>query len=510
MRLTAGAWVRVFADVVLLQIALILALAARFYVVVSFEDLGETTVGELLSIYQSWYLRTTVPLTGLCLLVFYVTGFYTRGQSYQSRYKVLVVVQAVSVSFLIYISAVLFFNVYDGELSFAKAAMVLAWVFSIILLAGARVWSHIWRRAVQPEEERHARAASSQRRVLVIGGAGYIGSALIPKLLDAGYRVRVLDLFLYGESPLEEVKSHPNLQLVEGDFRQVDKVVEAVQDVEAVVHLGAIVGDPACNLDESLTIDINLSSTRMIAELARTHGVQKFIFASTCSVYGASPETLDERSEVGPLGIYGHTKLASEKVLRGMADGRFMPTILRFSTIYGLSGRTRFDLVVNLLAAKAKIDGEITVHNGDQWRPFVHVDDAARAIVAVLESPAATIGNEIFNVGSNEQNYTISQIGELIHEKVIGSKIISTDTDGDRRNYRVDFSKIRNLLDFHPKWTVEAGVDQVLEAITSGRVTDYRDPAYSNVAFLTREGTAGLARDRWARDLIEDLTGQQS
>jgi nucleoside-diphosphate-sugar epimerase len=313
---------------------------------------------------------------------------------------------------------------------------------------------------------------------------------------------------MFGEEPLASVRNHPNLELVKGDFRQVDKVVQAMQGVEAVVHLGGIVGDPACSLDEALTIDVNLSATKMIADLAKSHGVTRFVFASTCSVYGASPRMLDERSEVRPLGIYGHTKYASEKVLLDMASTSFTPTILRFATIYGLSGRTRFDLVVNLLTAKAKLDGEITVHNGNQWRPFVHVDDAARSVVAVLEAPLATVANEIFNVGSSDQNFTITQVGELIQQQVIAAKLITSEEDKDRRDYRVDFSKIRNLLDFQTTWTVEEGIQQVLEAIASGRVVNYRDPQYSNVAFLSQEGTAGLARDRWARELIEDLTNQ--
>jgi nucleoside-diphosphate-sugar epimerase len=459
--------------------------------------------------YQSWYLRTAAPLTLLCLFIFYITGFYTRGETYQSRHKVLVVIRAVSIGFLIYISTVLFFNIYDGRLAFAKAAMLLAWFFSILLLAGARVWNQLWQWVSRSETETVAGShADSTRRVLVIGGGGYIGSALVPRLLDAGYRVRVLDIMMFGDTALNRVREHPNLELVRGDFRQVDKVVQAMQGVESVVHLGAIVGDPACSLDEALTIDINLSSTKMIADLARTHGVKRFVFASTCSVYGASPNTLDERSEVKPLGIYGHTKYASEKVLQSMAGATFAPIILRFATIYGLSGRTRFDLVVNLLTAKAKLDGEITVHNGDQWRPFVHVEDAARAVLAVLEAPLANVANEVFNVGSNEQNYTIRELGELIHQQVITARLITSDDAKDRRDYRVDFSKIRQLVNYQVTWTIQEGVQQVLEAIASGRVVDYRDPQYSNVAYLSQEGTAGLARDRWARELIEGLANQ--
>ena len=497
------------ADVALLQLALISALALRFYFVANFEGLEGVTVNELISLYQRWYLTTSLPLTALCLFIFYTTGFYTRGVTYQSRYKVLVVIQAVSVSFLIYICTVLFFNVYDGELSFAKAAMLMAWGISILLLSGARVWNQIWRSTAERDYRVSKSPADTDGPILVIGGGGYIGSALLPKLLEAGHRVRVLDMMLFGREPLEAVAGHPRLELIQGDFRLPDQLAVAMQGAKAIVHLGAIVGDPACNLDEELTIDVNLASTKMIADMACRLGIGRFIFASTCSVYGASPNLLDERSEVRPLGIYGFTKYASEKLLQEMAGPTFQPTILRFATIFGFSGRTRFDLVVNLLSAKAKLDGEITVHNGDQWRPFVHVEDAARAITTVLASPIATVGNEIFNVGGNSLNYTILQIGEMIQQQVISAKLIVTETKDDRRDYRVDFSKIRDLLDYHTTWTVEEGVQQVLEAIASGRVVDYRDPQYSNVAFLSQEGTEGLARDRWARELIQDLTNQE-
>ena len=184
--------------------------------------------------------------------------------------------------------------------------------------------------------------------MLVIGGGGYIGSALLPKLLDSGYHVRLLDLLIFGDEPIQKILNHPRLEVRRGDFRHVEQVADALQGVDSVVHLGAIVGDPACNLDEELTIEVNLTATRMIAELAKASGVERLVFASTCSVYGATEEMLDERSIVKPISLYGHTKLASERVLLAMANDRFQPTILRFSTIYGLSGRTRFDLVVNL------------------------------------------------------------------------------------------------------------------------------------------------------------------
>ena len=494
------------ADALLLQIAMVVALAFRFISVAVQQrwqpDGSGYTYQKLLDMYQRWYATTSIPLTATCLLIFTAIGFYTRGRYYQNRYKVLVVVQAVTVGYVFYGFAMLFFG---GNLEFSKIALALAWALSIVLLAGARVWTAIWRRA---DDSHLSPSDENAGHVLVIGGGGYIGSALIPKLLDAGLHVRILDMLLFGEEPLAGIKNHERLEIVEGDLRRPDQVAEAMRGVESVIHLGAIVGDPACALDESLTIDVNLSATLSIAGLAKSHGIKRFVFASTCSVYGACDEILDERSEVHPVSLYGHTKHASEKILADITSPNFQPTILRFGTIYGLSGRTRFDLVVNLLTAKAKIDGVITIQDGDQWRPFVHVDDAAAAVSSVLQAPLEVVGGEIFNVGSNEQNTTIRGVGELIHQQVPGAELTETATGNDRRNYRVDFSKIRNLVDFNPAWTLESGIQQVLEAITSGKVENYKDPQYSNVAFLTREGTDGLAHDRWARELIENLQGQ--
>ena len=235
-------------------------------------------------------------------------------------------------------------------------------------------------------------ATRREKSVLVIGGAGYIGSALLPKLLAEGYRVRVLDLFLYGTNPIASVLDHPELEIVRADFRRVDALVAGMQGVDHLVHLGGIVGDPACAIDEDLTIDVNLAATRLIGEVAKGNGIKHFVFASTCSVYGAADELLTENSALNPLSLYARSKVASEKLLLEMADDRFTPIIVRFGTIHGLSGRTRFDLVVNLLSAKAVFEGCITVFGGDQWRPFLHVDDAALRRRPVAVSAAADAG----------------------------------------------------------------------------------------------------------------------
>jgi len=346
-----------------------------------------------------------------------------------------------------------------------------------------------------------------RKPVLLIGGAGYIGSGLLPKLLDSGYRVRLLDAFLYGDDPIARWKDHPNLEVVNADFRRVDVVVRAMQGVQAVIHLGAIVGDPACALDEELTIETNLLATRMIAEVTKGQGIERFIFASSCSVYGASDSFLHEDSALHPVSLYARSKIACENVLLDMKTDTFRPVILRFSTIYGLSGRIRFDLVVNLLTAKAIVDKAITVFGSDQWRPFLHVDDAALAVHCALKAPEHALRQMIFNVGSDDQNYTLGDVGRLIKSLVPAADLQFYDNDSiDRRNYRVDFSRINRCMTFATAWKLEDGIHQVIDTIRSGHIKDYRSPLYSNARFLSEEiGPQSLrfAQQRWIRDVLE-------
>lgn len=444
-----------------------------------------------------------VALGVLGLLTFYLSGFYTRGRAYRSRYKVLIVSQAVSLAYLELSGLCLFL---PHVVSAPRAAILLSWAISLGLLVGARLWAAVWARVVLSERSRQAvQATPPSKHVLLIGGAGYIGSALLPKLLDKGYRVRLMDLFIYGEDSIAKVREHPSLEIVRADFRQVDKVVWAMRDVDAVIHLGAIVGDPACELDEACTIEVNLTATRLIAEVAKGHGVGRFIFASTCSVYGASDELLDERSALNPLSLYARSKMASEQVLLRMATEYFHPVILRFGTIFGMSGRTRFDLVANLLTAKAVVEGKITVYGSDQWRPFLHVDDAARSLLAVLEAPLDQVRCEVFNVGCNSQNYTLGQLGAAINDLVPTAELVSSPSDPkDRRNYRVDFCKIGERLGFETRWSLEDGIRQVIHVLRSGQVKDYRDAQYSNVKFLSEEfGLESLkTRNGWESDIL--------
>jgi len=506
--------VRVIADMIMVNMAVILSLALRLLWVVA--D-GNSTSGLSYRLtfwnYARVFLNNSWALTLICLIVFSMSGFYTYGRFYRGRYKALIVFQAVSLAYIIFgfvtylaQSTVLLGNLSE-LLNFQRGALLLAWALSTLMLMAARGWATVWKGVIKAENARLNRPETKRiQNVLVIGGAGYIGSALLPKLLEAGYNVRLLDLLIYGTEPIHEWLNHPHLEVIKADFRQVEKVVQAMNGMDAVVHLGGLVGDPACALDEQLTIDINLMATRMIAEVAKGSGIAHFIFASTCSVYGASDEMLDERSELRPVSLYARSKIASEKVLLKMADDTFAPIILRFSTIYGFSGRSRFDLVVNLLTAKAVVDNEITVFGGDQWRPFLHVSDAAQAILRVLKMPLNAVRNQIFNVGSNEQNYQIKQVAELIQKRVPSAKIISNDEITDKRNYWVNFNKISRTLGFVPEWTVERGIDQVIEAIRSGKIKDYRDAKYSNIEFLKQQGIYLLTSNHtnWPLELLKE------
>jgi nucleoside-diphosphate-sugar epimerase len=503
---------RMAADVILVNVAVISSLVGRIlYEIIFVPPEIAFNLKNTLLIYVEQYLNSAWLLTLICVLVFTANGFYTYGRYYRGRYKVLVVTQAVSVAFLIFGSLVYFID-YREYFYIPRGAFALSWVLVVLFLVTARVWAKLWNNVIAAERALTDRSHERKiRTVLVIGGAGYIGSALLPKLLDKGYRVHILDLLIYGDDPIKEYLNHPRLKVIQADFRQVDKVVEAVRDVDAVIHLGALVGDPACQLDEDLTIQINLMATRMIAEVSKGSGVSRLIFASTCSVYGASEEMLDERSELNPVSLYARSKIASEKVLLKMSDERFAPVILRFGTIYGLSGRTRFDLVVNLLAAKAMVERKITLFGGEQWRPFLHVDDAALAVLQVLEAPLTLVRNQVFNVGSNEQNFTIKQIGTIVQNQAPEAELVNVETSFDPRNYWVNFSKFSKTLAFKPNWTVDQGVEQVIEALRSGKVKDYTDARYSNVKFLTEEGIYRLARkdegwayeDGWAYRLLD-------
>jgi len=320
------------------------------------------------------------------------------------------------------------------------------------------------------------------KNILVTGGAGYIGSVLVRKLIKAGYKVKVIDKLLFGAKPVRKLKSSPNFTLVQGDILDTDLLKKMLVDVDAVVHLAAIVGEPACLSKKDIALKTNYLGTIYLARLCKAYGIKKFIYTSTCSTYGQQEEKdfLKEKSQLRPVDFYGETKIYAEREIMKLMDKDFAPTILRFSTIYGLSPRMRFDLVVNALTKKAVKDKEIFIFGGDQWRPLAHVDDIARAIFLVLRSPLSKVGNQVFNVGGNKENYLISQVGDLVKECIPGIKVETVDKIDDKRSYQVDFSKIEKTLGFKTKKTVKDGIIEINNAIKEGRFDDLEDKIYYN------------------------------
>jgi len=319
------------------------------------------------------------------------------------------------------------------------------------------------------------------KKVLVIGGAGYIGSVLVRMLLKKGYHVKVLDNLLYGDEGIKDLYNIDNFEFFKGSITNISDVVEAMEDVDAVIHLAAIVGDPASKLKPKETLEINYFSAKMLGEVAKFLGISKFIFASTCSVYGFREDVCTEESELNPLSLYAETKLMSEKALLELRGNGFCPVILRFATAYGLSPRMRFDLVVNLLIAKALIEREITIFGeGKQYRPFVHIKDISRAIIKVLEAPMEKICGEVFNVGSDEQNMSIKELAERIKSKVPEAELKFIKEKEDNRSYKVSFRKIKEKLGFNAKYTIENAIEEIRKAFDEGRIKDFRDKKYSN------------------------------
>ena len=301
-------------------------------------------------------------------------------------------------------------------------------------------------------------------RVLVTGHDGYIGTVLVPFFRDAGHEVVGLDSYLFHDCRLGPASvDPPSLRM---DVRDV--TVEHLVGFDAVVHLAAISNDPLGDLNPDATFDINHRSTVHLAEAAKAAGVERFAYSSSCSLYGAQGDAyLDESAVFNPVTPYGVSKAASEKDLSALADDSFSPTYLLHATAYGASPRLRGDLVVNNLNGFAVTTGEVFLKSdGSSWRPLVHIEDIARAFLAVVEADRSTVHDEAFNVGATDENYRIRDVARLVEEAVEGSRIVFSDTAfNDLRNYRVDCGKLAATLpDARPQWTVHRGIDQLVEA----------------------------------------------
>ena len=308
-------------------------------------------------------------------------------------------------------------------------------------------------------------------RFLVTGGAGYIGSVLLGELLRAGHEVICLDRLFFGEEPIREYLGNPRFKLVKDDIRWFDPSI--LKGVDVVVDLAALSNDPSGELNPAKTYDINYIGRMRVARLSREYGVKRYIFASTCSVYGFQPGILNESSPLNPLTTYAKSAALAERDLLPMASRDFTVTILRFATAYGLSPRMRFDLAINGMVLSLYKTGRIRVmRDGTQWRPFVHIKDIAKAVMLISEADRDLVNGEIFNVGSNEQNYQILPLAKMIGDAIGEPYEIEWYGDPDRRSYRVDFSKIKRTLGFTPKYTPREAAVEIYNALEKGIVSD--------------------------------------
>ena len=325
------------------------------------------------------------------------------------------------------------------------------------------------------------------RRVLVVGGAGYLGSMLTQKLLRRGFRVRILDSFIYGRRSLESFAGDENLEVIEGDLRNIHTCVSSLSETDAVVLLAAIVGDPASKARPTETIETNVLAAQALASASKLHHINRFIYASTCSVYGIGADLLDENAPLNPVSLYARTKIESEKIILGMGDKYFSPTILRMGTLYGYSHRMRFDLVVNTMSMKSFVDGKIQVFGGRQWRPLLGVEDAAEVYVQCLEANLQDVGNQVFNVGSDGQNYQIDEVAEIIGTSLGGIPITRDNSNLDARDYRVSFVKLNQTLGFSPRQTIESEACTIYDKLSSGEIRNPAQRIYYNHYFDSAE-----------------------
>jgi nucleoside-diphosphate-sugar epimerase len=469
-------------DVAVVHICLLLTTAA----VAIFESSDERLAAmQMLRLgsgapFGLWMLCCTLPLVFLC------SGLYGRVFTgpFQSE-RLWIMLRAVSISAVVLLSASCV--LLDKPYAFTS---ILIFVGLIAIALPVSRGVHRRKKPARRNGQAGGRLEESGKRdvVLVIGGAGYIGSVLVRKLLASGAKVRVLDSLIYGAEPLEEVLDHPRLELMAGDCRNIQDVACALRSVESVVHLAAIVGDAACREAPEHAVQINFAATRMAIEMAKGAGVSRFVFASSCSVYGATDEEMDESAPSVPVSLYAQTKLDSERDVLEAQSRTFHPTVLRLATVFGDSPRPRFDLAVNLLTAKAHFDGVITVFNGDSWRPFIHVQDVAEGMMAVLKTPACVVSGQIFNLGDSRMNYRICDVADEI-QRVFPHTRVEYGDNVDRRNYRVSFAKARDELNFQCTIGLTDGIIEVKRAVEMGWVLNYKDARYNNFTHLQKFGS---------------------
>ncbi len=325
------------------------------------------------------------------------------------------------------------------------------------------------------------------RKILVTGGAGYIGSVLVRLLLEKKYKVKVLDILKFSGDSIVELFNNPDFEFIKGDIRKETDIEKAMadNDIYAVVNLAAIVGDPACAKEPELAKETNLEGTKKLYKIANKHNVKKFIFASTCSNYGKMKDPnvyVTEESELAPVSLYAETKVASEKFLLSQDKNNICkPTCLRFSTVYGISPRMRFDLTVNEFTKEVALGRELVIFGEQFWRPYCHVVDLARSVISTIEAEENLVAFDVFNVGDTKENYTKKMLVDEIATQIPDAKISYVKKDEDPRDYRVSFEKIKERLNFKISKTVPEGIAQIKKIIDNGILSNPDDPKFKNI-----------------------------
>ena len=322
-------------------------------------------------------------------------------------------------------------------------------------------------------------------KVTVTGGAGYVGALVVDELLENGHEVRILDNVLHGQEDVVSELEGRGVEIVRGDIRDADARREALEGADAIVHLAAIVGDPACGRDPELSNDVNVNGSRGLVQDAQELGVKRIVFASTCSNYGrmADPTVpIDESGELAPVSLYAEQKVGIEKALLGGETNGLVTTCLRFATVYGVGTRMRFDLTVNEFTRDLWADRELEVFGEQFWRPYIHARDAARAVVTVLEAPEEKVAGEVFNAGHSDENYRKLDLVELITGRLGRGNVSYVKKDEDPRDYKVSVEKIKDQLGFEPRYRVPDGIDEIVGALEQERFGDPFDGRYSNIS----------------------------
>lgn len=308
-------------------------------------------------------------------------------------------------------------------------------------------------------------------QVLVTGGAGYIGSVLVRHMLEKGYKVKCLDRFFFGRESINDISANSNLELIRDDIRWFSP--DLLDGVDFVFDLAALSNDPSGELDPAKTLDINYLGRVRVAKLSKSHGVKRYILASSCSIYGFRDEISDEKTQANPLTTYAKANFMAENDVLPLADSKFTVTVLRFATVYGSSPRMRFDLALNGMTLGLYKTGKIPLmRDGRQWRPFIDIKDVVKAYSAVIENSSDVINGEIFNVGSDGQNCQVIDLAKAVGDSIGVPYDIEWYGSVDHRSYRVSFKKFKEALDYNVLCTPKDAALEIYNALKSGAITD--------------------------------------